>query len=125
MIGDLFTHVIVSSLILAAAMVAATWIRPLTARTRHAILLAGMAAVALPAPLIARLLERNAIAPLPILTKPINPAAFHGTGPATATTQQVPWLLIVWLGVDRSLKITNAVWNDFLRGVGAAIVATN
>ncbi|HVG22704.1 MAG TPA: hypothetical protein VND45_01000, partial [Thermoanaerobaculia bacterium] len=69
MIRDLLTHVIVSSAILALALIAATWIRPLTARTRHAILVAGLLALALPAPLIARLLERNAIAPLPMLTK--------------------------------------------------------
>lgn len=104
MIAGVVTHVIVSSLLLAAAIVAATWIRPLTARTRHAILLAGMAAVALPAPLLARLLERNDIAPLPILAGPANPAAFLSAGPAT-TTQQIPWLAIVWLGVAAILLL--------------------
>jgi beta-lactamase regulating signal transducer with metallopeptidase domain len=103
-IADVVTHVIVSSLLLAAAIVAATWIRPLTARTRHAILLAGMAAVALPAPLLARLLERNDITPLPMIARPVNPAAFLSTGPATAT-QQVPWLAIVWLGVAAILLL--------------------
>ncbi|HEX6096013.1 MAG TPA: M56 family metallopeptidase [Thermoanaerobaculia bacterium] len=104
MIGDLLTHVIVSSLILTAALIAAAWIRPLTARTRHAILVAGMAAVALPAPLIARLLERNDITPLPILTAPLAPPAFLA-GTATATTRQVPWLAIVWLGVAALLLL--------------------
>lgn len=103
MIGSLLTHVIVSSLILVAALIAATWIRPLTARTRHAMLLAGMAAVALPAPLIARLLERNDITPLPILATPIAPPAF--LAPATTATRQIPWLTIVWLGVAALLLI--------------------
>jgi beta-lactamase regulating signal transducer with metallopeptidase domain len=103
-IGDLLTHVIVSSLILAAAMIAATWVRPLTARTRHAILIAGMAAVALPAPLITRLLERNDITPLPIITTPIAPPAFITAG-ATNSAQPIPWLAIVWLGIAAILML--------------------
>lgn len=103
MIGGVITHVIVSSAILAAALMAATWIRPLTARTRHAILLAGFTAVALPAPLLARFLERNNITPLPILATPIAPPAFLA-GAATAT-RQIPWLAIVWLGVAALLLI--------------------
>ena len=67
MIRDVVTHVIVSSAILTLALLAATWIRPLTARTRHAILVAGLLALALPAPLIAGLLERNDLTPLPVL----------------------------------------------------------
>ena len=104
MISDLLTHVIVSSLILAAAIIAATWVRPLTARTRHAILIAGMAAVVLPAPLVARLLERNEITPLPILATPIAPPAFLAAGPAN-TAQPIPWLAIVWLGVAAVLML--------------------
>ncbi len=45
MIRDIVTHVAVSSIILTFAIAAAAWIRPLTARTRHAILIAGMAAL--------------------------------------------------------------------------------
>jgi beta-lactamase regulating signal transducer with metallopeptidase domain len=67
-IRDVMLHVLVSSAILALALLAAAWIRPLTARTRHAILVAGLLALVLPAPLLARLLERNDIAPLPVLT---------------------------------------------------------
>ena len=67
MIDDLVTHVIVSSAILAAAIAAAAWIRPLTARTRHAILVAGMAALALPSFLVTNLVERNAKTLEPIL----------------------------------------------------------
>lgn len=104
MIGDLLTHVIVSSLILAAAMIAATWIRPLTARTRHAILVAGLAAVALPAPMVARLLERNDITPLPILATPIAAPAFITAG-ATNSARPIPWLAIVWLGVAAILML--------------------
>jgi beta-lactamase regulating signal transducer with metallopeptidase domain len=103
-ISDVVTHVAVSSLILAAALIAATWIRPLTARTRHAILIAGMAAVALPAPLIARVLERNDITPMPILTTPIAPPALLTAG-ATSPAQPIPWLAIVWLGVAALLML--------------------
>jgi beta-lactamase regulating signal transducer with metallopeptidase domain len=67
-IRDVVTHVIVSSVMLAIAMIAATWIRPLTARTRHALLVAGLLALALPAPLLTNLLERNDLAPLPVMT---------------------------------------------------------
>ncbi len=105
MIGDLLTHVIVSSLILGMTMIAAAWIRPLTARSRHAILIAGMAAVALPAPLLARLLERNDITPLPMIAKPLNPAAFFAAGPTTTSTKSIPWLAIVWLGIAAILLL--------------------
>lgn len=104
MIGDVVTHVIVSSLVLGGALIAATWIRPLTARTRHAILVAGMAAVALPAPLLARLLERNDIAPLPILTQAPPAPAFLGGG-STSAAQPVPWLAILWLGIAALLLL--------------------
>ena len=104
MIGAVVTHVIVSSLVLGAAMIAATWIRPLTARTRHTILVAGMAALALPAPLLARLLERNDIAPLPILTQPVGPPAFLAGG-TTSAAQPIPWLAILWLGVAAILLL--------------------
>ena len=67
MIRDIVTHVIVSSVILFATLIVATWLPRLTARTRHAILVAGLLALVLPAPLIAGLLEKNDIAPLPML----------------------------------------------------------
>ncbi|HET8775613.1 MAG TPA: M56 family metallopeptidase [Thermoanaerobaculia bacterium] len=104
MISDVVTHVVVSSAILAAALIAAKWIRPLTARTRHAILIAGMAAVALPAPLIARVLERNDIAPMPILAAPIAPPALLAAA-APDPARPVPWLAIVWLGVAAMLML--------------------
>ena len=102
--GDLVTHVVVSSLILSAALIAATWIRPLTARTRHAILIAGLAAVALPAPLLARLLERNDITPLPILPQTFAPPALVAAG-TPSPGQQIPWLLLAWLGIAALLLL--------------------
>lgn len=65
MIRDAATHVLVSSVILALALIAARWIRPLTARTRHAILVAGMVALVLPAPFLANLLERSNVTAIP------------------------------------------------------------
>jgi beta-lactamase regulating signal transducer with metallopeptidase domain len=65
-IADVITHVVVSSAILGMAMMVAAWVRPLTARTRHAILIAGMAALVLPAPLIAKLLEKNDVVIAPV-----------------------------------------------------------
>ena len=62
MIRELVTHVVVSSVILALALAAAAWIRPLTARTRHMILVGGMAALALPSPLVSRLVEQTPMA---------------------------------------------------------------
>ncbi len=102
--GDLLIHVLVSSAILAVTMTAAAWIRPLTARTRHAILVAGMAALALPAPLIARMLERSEIAPLPIVGANFAPPAFLAASAAPAT-RSIPWIPILWLGVAAILLL--------------------
>lgn len=104
MIGDLLTHVLVSSLILGLVMLAAAWIRPLTARTRHAMLVAGMAALALPAPLIARMLERNEIAPLPVVAASLAPPAFLTT-PLEPATRSIPWIPILWLGIAALLLL--------------------
>jgi beta-lactamase regulating signal transducer with metallopeptidase domain len=89
-IRDLVTHVLVSSVILAVALAAARWIRPLTARTRHAILIAGMAAMALPAPVLAHFLERTEMtmvinAGAALLPPVLAPGAVKPVAP------QVPW----------------------------------
>jgi beta-lactamase regulating signal transducer with metallopeptidase domain len=103
---DFLTHVVVSSLILLAALAAATWIRPLTARTRHAILAAGLLALVLPAPLISTLLERNDITTLPRLTG----GALFDPAPATPgvpgpAVPPVRLLAAIWLGVAAVLLL--------------------
>ena len=117
MIRDVVTHVIVSSAILALVLIAAAWIRPLTARTRHAMLVAGLLALALPAPVITNLLERNDLAPLPMLTNvgtgfsPSLPAAARPTRDglkpiATLWAVVAVILLLRWWIVTRRLVQT-------------------
>lgn len=98
------THVVVSSAILALAMMAAAWIRPLTARTRHAILIIGMAALALPAPLLARLFERNEIS-MTVLGGPavFNPPAM--TARLKPDPTSINLIAIVWLAVAAILLV--------------------
>ena len=95
MIRDLVTHVAVSSIILAFAIVAASWIRPLTARTRHAILLAGMLSLALPSPLIAKFLERTQIATEVRGAVTLSPAALIPVALKPAAPE-IPWK---WIGI--------------------------
>lgn len=105
MIRDVVTHLVVSSAILTMAMLAAAWIRPLTARTRHAMLVAGLLALALPAPLIANLLERNDLAPLPVMT---NVVTGFSPSPATAATPSRDGLkpvVTLWAAVAAILLI--------------------
>lgn len=106
MIGDLVTHVIVSSAILAAAIAAAAWIRPLTARTRHAILVVGMASLVLPSFLIANVVERNAKTLQPILLE--NAAIFNPpavTGALKSAAPSFEWILALWAGVALILLV--------------------
>jgi len=116
-IGDIVTHVLVSSTILAMAMLAATWIRPLTARTRHAMLVAGLLALALPAPLLTNLLERNDLAPLPVMTNVVtgfSPAlaavpkpSRDGLKPVTTLWAAIAAILLIrWWIVTRRLVHT-------------------
>lgn len=105
MIRDVVTHLVVSSVILTLAMIAAAWIRPLTARTRHALLVAGLLSLALPAPLIANLLERNDMAPLPAMT-----SAMTGFSPALTTAVKpardvLKPIVIVWAVIAAILLI--------------------
>ena len=117
MIRDVATHVVVSSVLLTFALVVATWFPRLTARTRHAILVAGLLALVLPAPLVARLLERNDFAPLPILqnatfTAPamvadaVRPAAPVGRTIAIVWAVVAAILLVRWWIVTQRLAHT-------------------
>ncbi len=105
MIRDAVTHVVVSSVILALALIAATWIPRLTARTRHAILVAGLLALAIPAPLVARLFERNDIAPLAGLNVMTN----FAPGPVLKATAQrnrlKPVATFVWAAIAAILLV--------------------
>lgn len=100
MIADVVTHVIVSSLILAVVLAAARWIRPLTARTRHAILIAGMSSLALPAPAIANLLERSQVTTTSLFNGTLNLAPFQIPGGMKASAPQTMNILVaIWIGV--------------------------
>jgi beta-lactamase regulating signal transducer with metallopeptidase domain len=98
-------HLLVSSVSLTLALIAATLIRPLTARTRHAILLAGLASLALPAPLLANLLEQRA-APLVHLSggalQPLMNAAV-ALQPAKSRTTEL--LVMIWAIVALALLV--------------------
>lgn len=99
---DFATHLVVSTLVLAAALAAAAWISPLTARTRHAILLAGMSATLLPPILFEWLIEM--VAGRPVRALPFQLPQLGRTSiplpagePGTASWPGV--LAAVWLGV--------------------------
>lgn len=105
---DFLTHLLVSSLILGIAVAAAAWIRPLTARTRHAILIAGMAALVFPPGIIRYAVER-------LDSETIQPfraalPAFPNAGPAPAAPEPsaFPWvelLVAAWLAIALVLLV--------------------
>lgn len=115
MIAGAVTHVIVSSVILAAAMAVAAWVRPLTARTRHAVLVAGLAALALPAPLLANFLAKNDIVvvqkihgvtgftPSTAVADGLKPVATFGQIAAVVWVAVAALLLLRWWMVTRRL----------------------
>ncbi|HUP58799.1 MAG TPA: M56 family metallopeptidase [Thermoanaerobaculia bacterium] len=100
--GAIATHVVVSTLVLLAATAAATWIRPLTARTRHAILVAGMFALLLPPALFATLIERIASERATVIANAL--PRFGGMPIAVAVQQPVrvgwiPIAALAWLAI--------------------------
>lgn len=108
----MIVHLIVSSAILLLALAAATWIRPLTARTRHAILAAGMASLLVPSTLITEAIERSGTKVMMPLRMAMPTMVTATTAPAPAS---LPWRTIaigVWLTIAaalflRSLLITH------------------
>jgi beta-lactamase regulating signal transducer with metallopeptidase domain len=88
-------HLVVSTIVLLAAILAARLL-PLTARTRHALLLCGLAKFALPSEALARLLHLAHV-------DPVLPSAFRILGNATAASVPAPanpnWLLVTWAAV--------------------------
>lgn len=105
-------HILVSSAILSLAIAAATWIPRLTARTRHAVLIAGMASLLVPSTFIARAIEQSGTRVLmPVrMAMPVMNAPAAAPAPAA-----IPWSKIalgVWLAGAllfflRSLLITH------------------
>ncbi len=115
----MITHIVVSTVILSLALAGARWIRPLTARTRYAILIAGMASLFLPSIAITRALETSGttmIAPIREVLPPL---------PATPTVEpfSFPWtkvIVAIWLAIAaalliRSLVITRRLLTNALR----------
>lgn len=121
MIEDIVVHLIVSTAILAAAVAAAAWVRPLTARTRCAILVVGLAALLLPAPILARLLEQQQVIIPFTLVEPLSvtrPAMFDTVPPAASLVPSV--LLIVWASVAAFLLLR---WWIVTRRLASTVVA--
>ena len=83
-------HLLLSTLVLAIAIVAARLL-PLTARTRHALLLAGLAKFAIPPALLTAIGFRPAPA---TIAMPLR--VFDGAQAAAAATQRVDWLPYFW-----------------------------
>ena len=116
----MIVHLVVSTLVLLCALAAATWIRPLTARTRHAILVAGMAALVAPPALFARLFERSA--PVRKLAGAM-PRLSAALVVAPRMTGTIPWMEIAaigWLSIAllvilRWLIVTQRVATSALR----------
>ncbi|HET7433673.1 MAG TPA: M56 family metallopeptidase [Thermoanaerobaculia bacterium] len=94
-------HIAISSLALALSLAAAAWLRPITARTRHAILMTGLASLFVPPALIAYAVEHFAPAArplqnvLPLLRAPLAVANTHAAEPS-----RLPQILIaLWASV--------------------------
>lgn len=86
-------HLVVSTIVLAVAMLATRAI-PLTARTRHAILLCGLAKFAIPTAAFTYFGVET------IAVMPAAPRVFDGTGGAPVPQQaSIDWLLITWAAV--------------------------
>ena len=86
-------HLVVSTIVLAVAMLA-TRALPLTARTRHALLLCGLAKFAIPTAAFTYFGVET------IAVMPVAPRVFDGTGGAPAPQEaSINWLLVVWAAV--------------------------
>lgn len=86
----MISHLVVSTLVLAIALIAARLL-PLTARTRHALLLAGLAKFAIPPALLTAIGFRPTPAAIPI------PLRVFGGGEAlAAASQPINWIPYAW-----------------------------
>lgn len=94
----MIVHLVVSTLILGAAMLAARLL-PLTARTRHALLLCGLAKFALPSEPFAQLFALARVEPpLPLRVLGGGTAAI-----AAAAPPSTDWVIVVWAVVAIAL----------------------
>jgi beta-lactamase regulating signal transducer with metallopeptidase domain len=97
----MIAHLVLSTVVLAAAMLVAR-LAPLTARTRSAVLLAGLAKFALPSSAIGALLRVLHIAPVP--TAIDLPLRVLGGGAATgAVTSHISWLSYTWAAIAMAI----------------------
>ena len=118
-------HIAVLTFILLCALLAATTIRPLMARTRHTILIAGMTALVLPPALFATLVEKTE--PLRRLAGTIAPFDTATINAMPRADFSVPWLKIItiaWLAIAaiallRWIIVTQRLTLSALRIAGA------
>jgi beta-lactamase regulating signal transducer with metallopeptidase domain len=106
----MIVHLAVSSAILGLALAAAAWIRPLTARTRHAILAAGMASLLLPSTLIATAIERSGTKVMMPLRVALPAMMAAPAAPAAAAS--LPWrtmAVALWLLVAAVLFLRSQI----------------
>lgn len=87
----MIAHLVLSTLVLAIAIAAARLL-PLTARTRHAVLLMGLAKFAIPAALFPRVIPTPTAIDLPL-------RIFKGAAGPIATQAQINWIAYAWAAV--------------------------
>ena len=90
-------HLLLSTIVLAIAIVLAR-VLPLTARTRYALLLAGLAKFAIPTAAIAWLLRAIGLEPPPVAIA-IPARVFIGGGTAATTSASIDWIAFAWAAV--------------------------
>jgi beta-lactamase regulating signal transducer with metallopeptidase domain len=93
-------HLLLSTLVLAIAIIAARLL-PLTARTRHALLLAGLATFALPSSAVAALLR--ALDLTPKVTAIPMPLRVFGGGATVNAVAHINWIPYVWIAIAAAM----------------------
>jgi beta-lactamase regulating signal transducer with metallopeptidase domain len=93
-------HLLLSTLVLVIAIIAARLL-PLTARTRHALLLAGLAKFALPSSAIAALLRALDLSPK-MTAIPMPLRVFGGGAPVNAVAH-INWIPYVWIAIAAAM----------------------
>jgi len=91
-------HVVTSSIILLVAAAASAWIRPLTARTRYAIVVIGMASLLVPPALFTGLVKRQPMQRLAGAMPHLAPVFLPAT-PAAQTVSPVNKPMILWVSI--------------------------
>ena len=91
----MIAHLVLSTLVLAIAIVAAR-VLPLTARTRHALLLVGLAKFAIPAELFRRLVPPPTAIALPL-------RVFRGGAAQTVVQSHSNWIAYAWAAIAMAI----------------------